>query len=370
MDPLTITLRTLTPLWTGGVETGKMERIHETGIIGSLRWWYEAIVRGLGGHACDPTTHACIYNNTDKPNNGLCDVCQMFGATGWRRRFSMQITAETSPAWKDDNHPLNIRPYGRIRGWYLQPGQIGTITIHLTGDLQTRQKLKAAFLFMEKYGNLGARPQLGYGRFQIIDIKNDPGPYTWEPKGQLELNTLPDLRAFTFFTLQFQPRQEDWWQRISGIRQLLRYQQGVIANLVNQYHTLPTTPTLKNHLRFNQTPDWSPEIGQWLFGTLKGNYRLRSKISLSWAYRQQSWWQIDGWVYLPPDKLGKTNAREIAQRLQQALHTPQNWLSGLELGSGSYSQAQVQIMPADSPWTAHTPSQITHFLNQTNSGDT
>lgn len=43
-----IKIQTLTPLWTGGVD-GKMDRIHETGIIGSMRWWYEAIVRGLGG---------------------------------------------------------------------------------------------------------------------------------------------------------------------------------------------------------------------------------------------------------------------------------------------------------------------------------
>ncbi len=33
-----IQLKTLTPLWTGGVETGKMDWLHETGIIGSLRW--------------------------------------------------------------------------------------------------------------------------------------------------------------------------------------------------------------------------------------------------------------------------------------------------------------------------------------------
>jgi len=50
---LLITLRTLTPLWTGGVD-GSMDRIHETGIIGSLRWRYEAIVQGLEGRACDP----------------------------------------------------------------------------------------------------------------------------------------------------------------------------------------------------------------------------------------------------------------------------------------------------------------------------
>ena len=44
IEPLNITLKTLTPLWTGGVN-GKVDRIHETGIIGSLRWWYEAIMR-------------------------------------------------------------------------------------------------------------------------------------------------------------------------------------------------------------------------------------------------------------------------------------------------------------------------------------
>ncbi len=32
-----ITLKTLTPLWTGGVG-GTCDRLHETGLIGSLRW--------------------------------------------------------------------------------------------------------------------------------------------------------------------------------------------------------------------------------------------------------------------------------------------------------------------------------------------
>ena len=48
-------LKTLTPLWTGGVEASLMNRIHETGIIGSLRWWYEAILRGMGNDVCNPT---------------------------------------------------------------------------------------------------------------------------------------------------------------------------------------------------------------------------------------------------------------------------------------------------------------------------
>jgi len=46
-----IRLRTLPPLWTGDLEAGEVDCIHKTGILGSLRWWYEAIVRGLGGSA-------------------------------------------------------------------------------------------------------------------------------------------------------------------------------------------------------------------------------------------------------------------------------------------------------------------------------
>ena len=39
-EAVTITLRTLPPLWTGGAD-GMSDRLHATGIIGSLRWWYE-----------------------------------------------------------------------------------------------------------------------------------------------------------------------------------------------------------------------------------------------------------------------------------------------------------------------------------------
>ncbi|RLG37609.1 type III-B CRISPR module RAMP protein Cmr1, partial [Methanosarcinales archaeon] len=48
-------VRVKTPIWTGDVD-GKCSKIKETGIICSLRWWYEALVGGFGGYACDPTS--------------------------------------------------------------------------------------------------------------------------------------------------------------------------------------------------------------------------------------------------------------------------------------------------------------------------
>lgn len=88
-----ISVKTLTPIWTGGV-SGKVDRVHETAILGSLRWWYEALVRGLGGKACDPSEHRCIYDAA-KANDGLCDVCQVFGATGYRRKFRITVKEDT-----------------------------------------------------------------------------------------------------------------------------------------------------------------------------------------------------------------------------------------------------------------------------------
>jgi len=68
MENLTAHIRTLTLLWTGGVDQ-TCDRLHETGLIGSLRWWYEAIVRGQGA---DPTERACVHDEEKdcKPGTG------------------------------------------------------------------------------------------------------------------------------------------------------------------------------------------------------------------------------------------------------------------------------------------------------------
>jgi CRISPR-associated protein Cmr1 len=73
-------------LWTGDVG-GKGERVIPTGLLGSLRWWCEVLVRGLGGAACDPTD-----GDSRCPKDGKrCPVCELFGCTGWARKFRFQV---------------------------------------------------------------------------------------------------------------------------------------------------------------------------------------------------------------------------------------------------------------------------------------
>ncbi len=82
-EPIVIRIQPLTPVWTGDAE-GKGSRVRETGILGSLRWWYEALVRGFGLYACDPSSGSCVYDEKRKIAS-ICLACQLFGCTGYSR---------------------------------------------------------------------------------------------------------------------------------------------------------------------------------------------------------------------------------------------------------------------------------------------
>ena len=78
----TYPFKALTDLWSGDLNE-KPDRLITTGLLGSLRWWFEVLVRGLGGSACDPTDTKC-------ENRNHCVVCELFGCTGWARKFRFE----------------------------------------------------------------------------------------------------------------------------------------------------------------------------------------------------------------------------------------------------------------------------------------
>lgn len=114
MGVLTFRLETLSPIWTGDMSL-QSNRVKETGIVGSLRWWCEALVRGLGGYACDPTDDGppkrCEFNvkayeravkagqsrqrGVEKGLQDVCTVCRLFGCTGWSRKFRVRVCDDT-----------------------------------------------------------------------------------------------------------------------------------------------------------------------------------------------------------------------------------------------------------------------------------
>jgi CRISPR-associated protein Cmr1 len=144
-----IILKTLTPLWTGGVD-GTCDCLHETGLIGSLRWWYEALVRGLGGYACDPTSE----DRCPDKDGRHCVACELFGCTGWARKFRLRTL--TPPEVKQgviaagQSFEIAIIPLRNVTDeeWCLldatfrlisEYGAIGGKTIFKPSDEQNRQ---------------------------------------------------------------------------------------------------------------------------------------------------------------------------------------------------------------------------------------
>lgn len=187
METMEIKLKTLTPIWTGGVTTGQMDRLHETGIIGSLRWWYEAIVRGLGGDVCNPTSDnpddRCqfdtkAYEKTKNVEDGLanvCLVCRLFGCTGWKRLFNFQ-------ALHIPKTPFHLRTSLSInKNWFQRSFSDQDIDI-VYGDLMlgliTRKQdldfvysqLALLFSITSDYGGIGAKQQHGFGQFSVHSL--------------------------------------------------------------------------------------------------------------------------------------------------------------------------------------------------------
>lgn len=175
MEALYVRIKTLTPIWTGGID-GKCDRLHETGIIGSLRWWYEALIRGLGGYACDPTDGGCRLDGIEKtdedPKQKICPVCYLFGCTGWQRKFRFEIR-------KDEKG----RPGSRKLGKIIDDEKLWLCFIQLKPmDFVEKSLLTATLRICSHYGAIGGKtiykpsenpddngriPHKDYGLFQI-----------------------------------------------------------------------------------------------------------------------------------------------------------------------------------------------------------
>jgi len=180
----TIEIKMRTPLWTGGVD-GKCDRLHETGIIGSMRWWYEAIVRGLGGYACDPTSgNHCELSGKEKTDEErrkkLCPACWLFGCGGWKRRFRLDALATSmEPFSLSSLSYKNQRNQDEFNRWWLKQVfdknlsdnlPIGNVKLNIRPSAGNEEvvlgQVKALISAIAQLGALGAKAQYGFGQFE------------------------------------------------------------------------------------------------------------------------------------------------------------------------------------------------------------
>jgi CRISPR type III-B/RAMP module RAMP protein Cmr1 len=184
-DPhLIVELRTLTPLWTGGIDGDCSRGEKESGILGSLRFWYGGILRAAGFPPCSE-------KNPCKDDN-LCLVCDLFGATGHARRFRMEVDGlGTRPVHflvknKKSGLANKLMDYfpdeKRTARW--APNGFSLTFRPRAGSFEKWDEYKARILYIlariADLGGLGAKTQLGFGQVEIDQIESDQSSDTLE----------------------------------------------------------------------------------------------------------------------------------------------------------------------------------------------
>lgn len=155
--------KALTDLWTGSVnlveQNGQIkekivsDRLATTGLLGSIRWWFEVLVRGLGGSACDSSDDK---SRCPDKYGQRCVVCEFFGCTSWARKFRFEVLnkdgeIKIDQIRKDDELQLRFTPLRpiHIEEWTLLDttlrliagyGAIGGKTVFKPTDEVERQK--------------------------------------------------------------------------------------------------------------------------------------------------------------------------------------------------------------------------------------
>ncbi len=206
MRELTVKIKPLTPIWTWD-EDRECRTLRETSIIGSLRWWYEVLVRGLGGSACDSTSD----NRCPDKDGNHCDACELFGCTGWARKFRLEI--ESNKLAVIPEIKIGTREKRVIKGkkkylkrnvaGFMADGSIILKFIPLRKISSNEWALlNKALDIIANYGGLGAKISQGNG---VIEIVENNLPYRdRKPESAIlkkEGNTIksPNLNDFFFY---------------------------------------------------------------------------------------------------------------------------------------------------------------------------
>jgi CRISPR-associated protein Cmr1 len=182
-DPHESELTALTPIWTGDANR-QGDRLITTGLLGSIRWWFEVLVRGLGGSACDPTQDGNRCPDADKKPHmpgHHCVACELFGCTGWARKFRFEVLdnngngkVKTSQIKKGEIFKLRFTPLRSVRPeeWALLNLTLRLIAKY--GALGGKTKLR------KRNDGIGIRPGHGLGQVRVEKSPSDLASPTWQ----------------------------------------------------------------------------------------------------------------------------------------------------------------------------------------------
>ena len=291
MGELTVKIKPLTPLWTGD-EKRECNTLRETGIIGSLRWWYEALIRGLGGSACDPTNTTC-------DGKDHCAACELFGCTGWARKFRLEVESGKLAVIPEIKIGTRKKRVIRRREKYLIRNVKGLVADRivlkfiLVRDITPNEwaLLNQTLQIIADYGAIGAFTAQGNG---VIKIVENNLPYRdIKPENAIlkkEGNTIksPNLNDFFFykFHIRFSEdifnliNDEVFWTHQPDHHDFTDDWENW-KKLWNDYHIIPIACHIRDSIRHLESKRKRRHV---IFGT-GGKEARSSKIFVSHGYK-------------------------------------------------------------------------------------
>lgn len=316
-NAIIIKIQPLTPMWTGDADR-RGERIQATGVLGSLRWWYEALLRGLGQYACDPAQGACIYDK-DKGHSSICLACQVFGCTGFSRRFRLMLEGGGDAGQLREvrlKHPGT----NNHRGWRIPPNLAPQLQLTFLplgpsgfGEFE-RGALFFTLTLIEHYGALGAKTSHGQGIIRVTDwdgFTSHPSLDRWKaelegrPRNTQENPLAPDMSDFVGVTLTLDTEataKARWWKNIPL--------NGLDSFRLNEKSMwIPSAPAVRAHLRTwlrdsKNTPGFQGNLQNErhrVMGIVQGQDTRGSNIFVTHLYRPdiQSPWVMRIFGFVP-----------------------------------------------------------------------
>jgi CRISPR-associated protein Cmr1 len=313
MKKFAVTLKTVTPLWTGDA-WGENTKIGPSSIMGSLRFWFEVICyfAGItnnsdyeGGRLNDDLNEKDFKkkieeNGTDfeginksLAESGISLPSRVFGCTGWRSLVEIKEIKEIEDYYYGNklNLPNKICinksdfsikengdcPSRSNNDWsifYLSnPYFFGKFKVTF---LVERNLIEAIFLpllnFMQKYGFWSGKWNIGYGRLKVLEVEKDNSENNNQVKEIFEFSKFFKNNNDKFEDKKF----SDFIDKANGFSDLENKTKKVLYKLENQNTNSNFSFIIKELIKIKVTERKNHknnirdnELRHLLFGTVK-----------------------------------------------------------------------------------------------------
>ena len=211
-------------IWTGSDDHLTMTSLKGTSLVGSMRFWTEALLRSFGNRVCDCVQQHEIFDKTDYLKGGdgkVCAACHSFGCTGLARAFTLHVdTKNTQPfSCEKAAFKVSLPDKGRDAYYSFAKGWTDKFSLGLScrralswpckehrdkGHFFLPPEVILATFLMLEYGTLGAMDQYGCGLVRTLNreelVKNMQQALCEVHKGEVEPAAgYASLRDFYFF---------------------------------------------------------------------------------------------------------------------------------------------------------------------------